>query len=133
MVSLVRKSRWPPNSLKFIYSEKATKFREIFTLLLTVCTVVKSKVKISQNFVAYSKYMNFNTLYLVHQISTTNPESMNPDLCFMNFFIHIFIHQKNVNNKLVLVWEKKFKFVLRISCRHSMSRDWWTSQQYQKW
>ena len=49
--------------IKFIYSEKATKFREIFTLLLTVCTVVKSKVKISQNFVAFSEYMNFtNTL-----------------------------------------------------------------------
>ena len=27
--------------LKFIYSEKATKFCEIFTLLLTVCTAVK--------------------------------------------------------------------------------------------
>ena len=26
----------------------------------TVCTVVKSKVKISQNFVAFSEYMNFN-------------------------------------------------------------------------
>ena len=45
--------------VKFIYSEKATKFREIFTLLLTVCTVLKSKVKISQNFVAFSEYMNF--------------------------------------------------------------------------
>jgi hypothetical protein len=30
------------NTVKFIYSEKATKFCEIFTLLLTVCTVVKS-------------------------------------------------------------------------------------------
>ena len=29
--------------LKFIYSEKATKFCEIFLLLLTVCTVVKSR------------------------------------------------------------------------------------------
>ena len=29
--------------LKFIYSEKATKFCEIFPLLLTVCTAVKSK------------------------------------------------------------------------------------------
>ena len=46
-------------SLKFIYSEKATKFCEISTLLLTVCTVVKSKVEISQNFVAFSEYMNF--------------------------------------------------------------------------
>ena len=33
--------------LKFIYSEKAKKFCEIFPLLLTVFTVVKSKVKIS--------------------------------------------------------------------------------------
>ena len=36
--------------LKFIYSEKATKFWKIFTILLTVCTVVKSKVKISRKF-----------------------------------------------------------------------------------
>ena len=34
-------------NVKFIYSEKATR------------TVVKSKVKISQNFVAFSEYMNF--------------------------------------------------------------------------
>ena len=45
--------------LKFIYSEKATKFSEIFTLLLTGPTQDKSKVKISQNFVAFSEYMNF--------------------------------------------------------------------------
>ena len=49
--------------VKFIYSEKATKFCEIFTLLLTVCTVVKSKVKILQNFVAFSEYMNFIRKY----------------------------------------------------------------------
>ena len=46
--------------LKFIYSEKATKFCEIFSLLLTVFIVVNSKGKISQNFVAFSEYMNFN-------------------------------------------------------------------------
>ena len=46
-------------SLKFIYSEKATKFFEISTLLLTTVHTVKSKVKISQNFEAFSKYMNF--------------------------------------------------------------------------
>ena len=45
--------------LKFIYSEKATKFCEIFTLLLSYVVPVKSKVKISQNFVAFSEYMNF--------------------------------------------------------------------------
>ena len=41
--------------IKFIYSEKATKFYEISTLLLTLCTVVKSKVEISRNFVAFSE------------------------------------------------------------------------------
>ena len=48
--------------LKFIYSEKAANFCEIFPLLLTVCTVVKSKGKISQNFVAFSEYMNFKVI-----------------------------------------------------------------------
>jgi hypothetical protein len=45
--------------LKLKYSEKATKFSEIFTLLLTTVHTFKSKVKISQNFVAFSEYMNF--------------------------------------------------------------------------
>ena len=58
---------WKWTYLKFIYSEKATKFCNISTLLLTVCTVVKSMVEISQNFVAFSEYMNFNIVrsYLV--------------------------------------------------------------------
>ena len=34
---------FPIGFLKFTYSEKATKFCEIFPLFLTVCTVVKSK------------------------------------------------------------------------------------------
>ena len=46
--------------LKFIYSEKAIKFYEIFPLLLTTVHTVKSKGMISQNFVAFSEYMNFN-------------------------------------------------------------------------
>ena len=46
--------------LKFIYSEKATQFSEISTLLLSYVVPVKSKLKISQNFVAFSEYMNFN-------------------------------------------------------------------------
>ena len=45
--------------LKFIYSDEATKFCEIFTLLLFYVVPVKSKVKILQNFVAFSEYMNF--------------------------------------------------------------------------
>ena len=45
--------------VKFIYSEKATKFCEIFPLLLTTVHTVKCKGKISQYFVAFSEYMNF--------------------------------------------------------------------------
>ena len=48
-----------PLILKLLYSEKATKVCKISTLLLTECTVVKSKVKISQKFVAFSEYVNF--------------------------------------------------------------------------
>ena len=52
---------FPPNKvLKYtLFSEKATKFCEIFTLLLSVCTVEKCKLEISQNFVAYSEFANF--------------------------------------------------------------------------
>ena len=38
---------------------KAKKLCEIFTLLLSYVVPVKSKVKISQNVVAFSEYMNF--------------------------------------------------------------------------
>ena len=48
--------------LKFIYSEKATKFCKIFPLLLTTVHTVKSKGKISQNFVAFSEYINLNNV-----------------------------------------------------------------------
>ena len=49
--------------IKFIYFEKATKFCEIFTLFLSYVVPVKSKVKISQNYVAFSEYMNFRWLW----------------------------------------------------------------------
>jgi hypothetical protein len=45
--------------VKIIYSEKATKFCEISTLLLSYLVPVKSKVEILQNFEAFSEYMNF--------------------------------------------------------------------------
>ena len=45
--------------VKFMYTEKATKFCKIFTLLLFYVVPVKGKVKISQNFVAFSElYQN---------------------------------------------------------------------------
>ena len=56
---------------KFIYSEKATKFCEIFTLLLTTIHTVKSKMKILQNFVAFSEYMNLVWLLVRSAIRIT--------------------------------------------------------------
>ena len=46
--------------VKFICFGKVTKFSEISTLLLTGSDREKSKVEISQNFVAFSEYMNLN-------------------------------------------------------------------------
>ena len=45
--------------VKFIYAEKATKFCEILTLLLSYVVPVKNKEEILQNFVAFSEYKNF--------------------------------------------------------------------------
>ena len=45
--------------IKFMYSERATNFCEISTLLLSYVVPVKSKVEILQNFVAFSEYINF--------------------------------------------------------------------------
>ena len=42
-----------------LYSEKVTKFCKISTLDLSYLVRVKSTVEISQNFVAFSEYMNF--------------------------------------------------------------------------
>ena len=55
-------------TVKFIYSEKATKFCEISPLHLSYVAPVKSKVEISQNFVAFSEYMNFTVMHCMEQI-----------------------------------------------------------------
>ena len=47
-------------SLKFMYSEKATKFCEISTNYFSYILPVKYLVEISQTFVAFPENMNFN-------------------------------------------------------------------------
>ena len=54
--------------VKFIYSEKATKFCEIFPLLLSTVHTDKSKGKISQNFVAFTEYMNFKSPFFYKSV-----------------------------------------------------------------
>ena len=52
------------DKLKFIYSEKAAKVCEISTVYLSYVVPVKYMVEISQDFVAFSEYMNFKEKYL---------------------------------------------------------------------
>ena len=65
--------------LKFIYSEKATQFCEISTLLLSYVVPVKSRLEISQNCVAFSEYMNF-----------TYKSKTSSVLTFSRFIVHTF-------------------------------------------
>ena len=52
-----------PTTVKFIYSEKATKISEISTLLLSYVVPVKNKVEILQKILAFSEYMNFKNKF----------------------------------------------------------------------
>ena len=72
--------------INFMYSEKATKFCEISTLDLTVLHMVKSKVKISENFVAFSEYM-----YFTKQLNSVQPRdfmALKSGLATYVFFLH---------------------------------------------
>ena len=51
--------------VKFIFSEKATKFCEISSADLSCLVKVKSTVEISQNFVAFSEYLNFTSPHVL--------------------------------------------------------------------
>ena len=53
-----------------MYSEKATKFCEMSSLLLPYVVPVKSKVEISQNFVAFLEYLTFKMLLFYFKIAT---------------------------------------------------------------
>ena len=50
--------------VKFIHSEKASKFCEISTIDLSYVVPVKSTVEISQSFLAFSEYMKFKEKHL---------------------------------------------------------------------
>ena len=69
--------------VKFIYSEKATKFCEISSLILTTVDTVKSKVEILQNLVAFSEYMNFIKDIYLHFLNSGILER-NPVLFYLN-------------------------------------------------
>ena len=78
--------------IKFIYSEKATKFCKILTVDGT--TENKSMVEISLNFVAFSEYINF-TIALDFQIK------------FNTYLIQDFLRHSLVNVQGRLFWESR--------------------------
>ena len=71
-------------TLKFIYFGKATTFCEISTEDLSYVVPDKSTVEISQNFVAFSEYMNFtfdtslNCQKLGEKLPTLPPRPLRP-------------------------------------------------------
>ena len=54
--------------IKCIYSEKATKFCEISTLLLSYLVPVKIRAENPQNFMFFSEYMNFKILETLQRL-----------------------------------------------------------------
>ena len=82
--------------LKFICSEKDTKFCENFTLFLSYVLPVKSKVKILQSFVAFLEYMNF-TRFIIFLLSSQS-EYTNFRKTIKHFFIHFTIYKVQCAN-----------------------------------
>jgi hypothetical protein len=89
--------------LKFIYSEKATKFFEIFTLLLSYAVPVQSKVKILQNFVAFSECMTFTPSNRIRLL--------------LIFFCHI-------KSKQNLFWHFLIFFSMLMLCKYHAVSAW---------
>ena len=61
--------------VKFIYSEKATKFREIFPLLLTVCTVVNFTLDFYFATQLYTWIIRCLTLFLLSKDSISRDKA----------------------------------------------------------
>ena len=92
--------------LKFIYSEKATKFCKISNLDLSYVVTVKCKVEISQNFVAFSEYMNFSF------IEKSDPSLYNLKMTCKQFSNMVRSEQidekrREENRKVKIFWERQ--------------------------
>ena len=118
------------SQVKFIYSEKATNFRKISTLLLFYVMPVKSRFH--KNFVAFSDYMNFNNLPLVSQLDIKNyllhkflPKAMlrQTFLTFIHFMSkYLTLIETGVQLREVLVWIKyQHKSVSGETFRHQIN------------
>ena len=79
--------------VKFIYSEKATKFCEISTRDSSYVVPVKTKVEISHNFLAFSEYMNFTYVYTYIKIYLQKKDCQCLRKCIPSFINEIFVLQ----------------------------------------
>ena len=87
-----------------MYSEKATKFCEIFPLLLTTVHTVKSKGKISQKIVAFSEYMNFNTVKWLFVVCCLSGVWLIDNLHFQSYEVKLVFDSKDFS---IFVGKKK--------------------------
>ena len=69
----------------FMYSEEATKFCEISTVGMFYVVTVKSRVEISQNFAAFSEYMNFTKPMKTKNIFCLDHNFFE---VYLKFFVH---------------------------------------------
>ena len=85
--------------VNFIYSEKATIFCKISTVNLSLVVTVKSTVEISQNFVTFSGYMNFNSKF---------GPSMNSEYpSWKGLTVHKHGNQRPLKSKHHILWSLK--------------------------
>ena len=99
--------------VKFIYSEKATKFCKTSPLLLSVCTVDKSKEEISQNFVAFTEYTTFNIFRLGQPYLPYSCCCLLLNICLFVVYCGELFPLLNVNGKKKIIFFF-FSFYLKI-------------------
>ena len=97
--------------VKFIYSEKATKLCENSTVDLTVTTLDKSNVEISQICVAFSEYMNFILLICKMALFTSKCISNSADTFTNSVTMSTRIFEKNEYCYLHEQYIRKKKFL----------------------
>ena len=95
--------------VKLIYSEKATKFCKIFTLLLSYVVPVKRTVKILLNFMAFSEYINVNILNFIYRCAFCRFvfQYISEIFYLVNFEIVWYIFQKDID-----FWSHHGKIIL---------------------
>ena len=114
--------------LKYKYSEKATKFCEISTLLLSYVVPVKS-------YVAFSEYMNFRSLNFYRPFFCNNFSQKFSSTFLPNFYIYVhmieffLLHQnfsqaEDLQFKLMKAWWYSMFFTMPLLIWRNCQKIW---------